>query len=105
VDLVKLDVEGFELEVLRGLQATLAEQQPLIVMEYGPVTRDKAGGGSKLRDLLPGYRLFGHAFTRVARLRLKPLGFHLTAFDPERTWDHAVCVPQRYLDVVPGTGV
>ena len=33
VDLIKIDVEGFELEVLAGATQTLRRDQPLIVME------------------------------------------------------------------------
>jgi FkbM family methyltransferase len=34
VDLIKLDVEGFEAEVLAGLKAMIAQSQPVIMMEW-----------------------------------------------------------------------
>jgi FkbM family methyltransferase len=34
VNLIKIDVEGHELSVLNGLSKTIAEQQPIIVMEW-----------------------------------------------------------------------
>ena len=40
VDLIKIDVEGFEKYVLLGLKDTLEKYRPFVVMEYSKVTRD-----------------------------------------------------------------
>jgi FkbM family methyltransferase len=49
---VKIDVEGFELQVLRGLAATLAEHQPIVLLERSD--------GREVPELLGamGYRPF-----------------------------------------------
>jgi FkbM family methyltransferase len=41
IDLIKIDVEGFEKEVLVGLQETIRDQQPIIDFEYNQQTRKK----------------------------------------------------------------
>jgi FkbM family methyltransferase len=43
VDLVKIDVEGFEADVLRGMQRVVAENSPHIIMEYSDETSPVAG--------------------------------------------------------------
>jgi FkbM family methyltransferase len=67
VAVVKIDVEGGELEVLRGLQRTLRDSQPIVICEVLPVFDATADVGrlrlrrqSELRDLLQahGYRIF-----------------------------------------------
>jgi len=52
---VKVDVEGFELQVLKGLSATLAAHQPIVLVERS--------GGRDLPDYLAtlGYRPFVYA--------------------------------------------
>lgn len=37
VDFIKIDVEGFELEALRGAERVIREHQPDLVIEYNPV--------------------------------------------------------------------
>jgi FkbM family methyltransferase len=61
VDLVKIDVEGFELEVLRGAERTLAVHRPVLMVE---IQRNEA----ELIDLAEGhgYEVFDEA--------LRPLG-------------------------------
>ena len=54
IDFIKVDVEGFEPQVLRGLSRTIAEHQPIIVLEFdgtdtGVVRFDD------IRSALPGY--------------------------------------------------
>ncbi|MET0604743.1 MAG: FkbM family methyltransferase [Baekduia sp.] len=59
--LVKIDVEGAELGVLRGARATLAAHHPLLVFEHGLGSADHYGTGpGDVHDLLTGldYRIF-----------------------------------------------
>jgi FkbM family methyltransferase len=59
--LVKIDVEGAELGVLRGAHATLAAHHPLVVFEHGLGSADHYGTGpGDVHDLLTGldYRIF-----------------------------------------------
>jgi FkbM family methyltransferase len=66
VHLVKIDVDGFESEVLRGATALLRDNRPIFVMELSPYVLDERG--SSLDELLSffvpnGYRFF-HERTR-----------------------------------------
>lgn len=59
VDFIKVDVEGFELEVLRGARATLARHRPPMYLEVGAEDPAKRPAlVALLRDEL-GYRLLG----------------------------------------------
>jgi FkbM family methyltransferase len=53
VTAIKIDVEGAELDVLRGATRTLALQRPVVFFEYHPAAWDRAGATMEdLRDLL-----------------------------------------------------
>ncbi|MCC7417780.1 MAG: FkbM family methyltransferase [Acidobacteria bacterium] len=61
VDFIKIDVEGWELAVLRGGPRTLALHAPTIVFEYDPAYVARCGGSAdELTTCLTnaGYRLF-----------------------------------------------
>jgi FkbM family methyltransferase len=61
IDFIKLDVDGFELKVLRGARATLESQHPVILMELGAYTLRDAGDDIQdlVRFLLDlGYRFY-----------------------------------------------
>ncbi len=61
VQLVKLDVDGFECEILRGARKLLRDQKPTFVMELAPYVLDERGASlSELMSLLTsnGYRLY-----------------------------------------------
>lgn len=53
IDLIKMDVEGFEINILAGLKKTLATFRPVIFMEYSESTRNIIGSESDFMSLLP----------------------------------------------------
>ena len=56
--LVKIDVEGFEKNVLLGLQKTLAKFRPSVLMEFSPSTRETFADVEEFHSLLPDdYRI------------------------------------------------
>ena len=58
--LIKIDTEGFELPVLRGLSQVLEKTQPAIVFEVGGSRAERAEAAQAVSALLgDGYRLFG----------------------------------------------
>lgn len=62
VDLLKIDVEGFELFVLRGAEEILARYKPVVIVEQKPGHAQKFGLGE--RDAVPYLESMGY---RVAR--------------------------------------
>jgi FkbM family methyltransferase len=61
-DLVKIDVEGGELEVLEGMRRMLKSPPLRLIVEWHPVLQQAAGHAA---DALPRY-LAGHGFTLTA---------------------------------------
>lgn len=60
VQLVKLDVDGFETEILRGAQMLLRESRPIFVMELAPYVLDERG--TSLAELLDIFAQHGYRF-------------------------------------------
>lgn len=57
IDFIKIDVEGFEPDVLTGLQETIRQHQPIVTFEFHG--RDQGPEVfSEITSLLPGYRFF-----------------------------------------------
>ncbi len=57
VDLIKIDVEGFELSVLRGLPETLRRHRPVVMLELSDDARRSLPSLAALMALFPtGYR-------------------------------------------------
>jgi FkbM family methyltransferase len=65
LDLIKIDVEGFEPQVLQGLQKTLAKYRPLVVFELGDTAASRIGGIERQSWLPQGYQL--QTFAKVNR--------------------------------------
>ena len=58
VDLIKIDVEGFEKFVLTGLKETISTYHPLIFMEFCESTKKTFASSNELSELLPkGYNI------------------------------------------------
>jgi FkbM family methyltransferase len=60
VQLVKLDVDGFECDVLRGATTMLREIRPIFVMEFAPYVLEERG--ASLEQLLSYFIPNGYAF-------------------------------------------
>lgn len=58
LDLLKIDVEGYEKEVLTGLKKAIKRDRPVIYMEYMKTTQDKFGSLQNLLSFLGGYQAF-----------------------------------------------
>lgn len=60
LDLIKLDVDGFEGKVIRGALETLKRFQPVLIMEIAPAWTEMRG--DNMVDILHGIEQFGYKF-------------------------------------------
>jgi FkbM family methyltransferase len=74
VDFIKIDVEGFELEVLKGAIETLSKHKPTMILEYDEDRHSPEAG--TMREVLSsiGYQVFEFAAYRDT-LVLQPFDF------------------------------
>ncbi len=110
---IKLDVEGFELRALRGLESTIDRRRPLLISEVNAEMLAMAGASpNALFDFmdLRGYRPF-EFFTRRAlirhrRLVLRPIDPRTDRIPLDVAWVHPASIFQRRLHplMVPRAG-
>jgi FkbM family methyltransferase len=93
IDFIKIDVEGFEIQVLYGLKKTIRENQPIIDFEFNEITRDGFGDLNTLKSTLSGYSFYG---TRRCGLGLMKEKLKITEFDFERDYAHVLAIPSRF---------
>lgn len=64
IDLIKIDTEGFELEVLRGIINTIEKFKPILIIEYSPILYkgERKENGRNILDLL---ELKGYEITSI----------------------------------------
>ena len=53
IHLIKIDVEGFEKNVLLGLRDTLFKCRPVLFMEFSPTTQHSFSGKDEIMSILP----------------------------------------------------
>jgi FkbM family methyltransferase len=76
IDLLKIDVEGFEHEVLKGIPATLDAMSPTIFLEVSRNLLQDAGSLEGFLALFPsGYKAFGISNVFHEHVRLMPFDF------------------------------
>lgn len=64
--LVKIDVEGYEAEVLKGLRATLEKARPVVIFELSATTKKQIRSADELQVLFPaGYDFYATRARRV----------------------------------------
>lgn len=98
-DLIKIDTDGFEGLVLRGLSGTIKEARPIIFSEFSPESRRFINSEAQLRDsLYPGAELFtviDDRWTQQCRL---------SSFVFSDTHNFLVVPPELKLAVLEGIG-
>lgn len=92
VDLLKIDVEGFEPQVLRGLRERIARDRPIILTELMDSTRANFGSAEGLRSCFPE----GSAFFGVTG-PFNERGFRLSQFDFGST-EEILVLPPEYAE-------
>jgi FkbM family methyltransferase len=85
-ELIKIDVEGFEGRVVKGLEKLIERAKPIIITEFCPVTLGRCGSSreefmSYMQSL--GYRGFG---MRTRRTGLKDFELVLEGIDTDMAW-------------------
>lgn len=77
IDLMKIDVEGFEKNVLTGLQESLRRYRPIIILEFEEDTYKKFSGPEEMKALFPqGYEARKFNYKSAGRVYLTPFDFH-----------------------------
>ena len=88
VGLIKIDVEGFEPEVLTGLRQTIYRDRPPIIMELTWLTKSAFGNYDKLvASLPPNYT--------IQAVQRKTNNCILTKLDWERKQENIVAIPEE----------
>jgi hypothetical protein len=93
---MKIDVEGYEKSVLKGMQKTLARYRPKIVMEFSDTTRESISSLDELLGLFPA----GYQISRI--VELQPLlfffnrpGYSLRRFDFSKHLGNLLVAPRE----------
>ena len=98
--MLKIDVEGYEAEVLAGLEATIAAYTPIIVFEVLPRALRKAEAfGERLRK--SGYTIFKMSgLSRVRQLINFRNRLVLAPYAFDGPCENALAIPPRYWDAL-----
>lgn len=93
IDLIKLDIEGYERYALEGLNNTLTRSRPIIIAEISRTSRRFFKDGDDFRDVFPQDYLF-FQFSGVHRERSH---YRLAAFDYNTHTGHldVVAIPRE----------
>jgi hypothetical protein len=75
IAIIKIDVEGSELGVIKGLLPLIERQRPLIIIEilpcHSPANQDRLRNQSELQSIMAGY---GYRFYRILKSEGKFVG-------------------------------
>jgi FkbM family methyltransferase len=113
IELIKIDVEGFEKKVLSGLQNTLKVYRPVLVCEISYGKQLSFSSSAELRSLLPdNYELYRFntrntdgSKARKRGSKVKRSGFY--EIIPFEAWrgsgqDDIIAVPTENVRLIPG---
>ncbi|MDX2113327.1 MAG: FkbM family methyltransferase [Alphaproteobacteria bacterium] len=98
ISIIKIDVEGFEKQVLSGLRQTIARYRPLLIVELTPTTRDSIGDEVTFRALFPDrycFYYFAAGCKDSGRYRLAPYRYGMTP-----KIEDVIACPEEMLSVL-----
>ena len=93
--ILKIDVEGFEPDVLAGLQTFIADHRPAIVMELSEMSRRRFGTWANLQSMVGA----DYGFREIVQ---RPPGYRLTKFDFDEFDGNLLIAPTDLLDKISG---
>lgn len=114
IDFIKMDIEGHEAAALIGLEKTIKQYQPLLLIEWkSPHTLSTFKQQNLLHRLFANYQFYSLTQTDNKKLYAKNLkGFFqriyckcfnktwcLSSFDSNKTYSNVYLVPARYADL------
>lgn len=116
IDYIKIDAEGFEGKVIKGLEKTIRQYQPIISLEWNcTATRNDFQCSDIFGSILKGYAAYAitkpfpkeyySGFMRkLQRFMLRHIAYHnqklaLGHFYKEKNYDMIVLFPQRFSSV------
>jgi hypothetical protein len=75
VDIIKIDVEGYEVKVFKGSSNILSKHKPVIFSEFSPRALEKAGNSAK--EYLDVVNSFGYRLYNInsANSTVYPVGY------------------------------
>lgn len=116
VDFVKIDVEGFEPRVVQGLQQTIVESQPVILLEWNSSqTRTGFAESDLFTRPLEGYRCYSLTHRKSKQVSGRGLtgaikrawvgatksdGWCLRSFDLQRSYPNVLMIPRKWHSLV-----
>jgi FkbM family methyltransferase len=97
IDLVKIDVEGFEPQVIRGGMNWFSQQLPVFIIEVS-VKREKEAGPSpkeimELVQTIGRYTFYKHKGTKERRGKL----IEIKSFNELPSHDNIICIPLKQI--------
>ncbi len=83
LSLIKMDIEGAEVNALKGAEQTIARWHPILAIEYNRETAERAGSSvEELDELLDGYGYDRFIFTdRFVKLQLQEAHRQMNVFN------------------------
>ena len=94
LDLIKIDVDGYECAVLRGARSTLTNLRPPIVMEFAPYVLDEVGASVEgLCEILRRHRY--HLYAASTGQMLPVAVERVKKFLPDGCGINVLCVPSE----------
>ena len=98
IDLIKIDVEGYEKNVLMGLKKTISRFRPVIIMEFTDFTHQALKDKEELAHVIKGYETYeikerGHTLFFFERRGYRLTKFDFTNFD--FLMHNVLCLPGR----------